>query len=292
MKVLSLFDGISCGMVALERAGIKVDRYVAYEIDKYAIEISKYNYPQIEHCGDVTVADFTKYKGFDLVIGGSPCQDLCCCGSREGLKGAKSSLFYHFVRALKEVNPKYWMLENNATMTKINRDIITNELGGITPVFINSNLVSAQDRKRLYWCNFNVGAPDDRHILLQDILQPREEKQEYDITDRVNAKVVGTLAHHKAWTQIRHPNEKMRCLTTSMNISNSGATNIMYEDGRIYKPTPTECERAQTLPDNYTKVGKISNTQRYKTIGNGWTVDVIAHILKGLHSVEPQESEG
>lgn len=266
-------------MIALERAGIKVDKYVAYEIDRYAIEISKYNYPQIEHCGDVTVADFTKYKGFDLVIGGSPCQDLWCCGSREGLKGAKSSLFYHFVRALKEVNPKYWMLENNATMTKNNRDVITGELGGVTPVFINSNLVSAQDRKRLYWCNFNVDIPDDRHILLQDILQPREEKQEYDITDRVNAKVVGTLAYHKAWTQIRRPNGKMRCLTTVMSISSSGATNIMYEDGRIYKPTPMECERAQTLPDNYTKVGEISNTQRYKTIGNGWTVDVIAHIF-------------
>lgn len=105
MKVLSLFDGISCGMVALERAGIPVERYVAYEIDKYAIQISKKNYLQIEHCGDVTTADFTQYKGFDLLIGGSPCQDLCSMGGHKGLAGEKSSLFFEFARALKEVNP-------------------------------------------------------------------------------------------------------------------------------------------------------------------------------------------
>lgn len=109
MKVLSLFDGISCGMVALERAGIQVDKYVAYEIDENAIKISQKNYPQIEHCGDVTTADFAQYKDFDLLIGGSPCQDLCRMGSRKGLKGKKSGLFWEYVRALRESKPKLFV---------------------------------------------------------------------------------------------------------------------------------------------------------------------------------------
>ena len=149
MKVLSLFDGISCGMVALERAGMPVERYVAYEIDENAIKVSKHNYPQIEHCGDVTKADFTQYKGFDLLIGGSPCQDLCGMGSRKGLSGEKSKLFFEFVRALKEVQPRYFLLENNASMTKENRDIISSYMG-CEPVLINSADFSAQVRKRLY----------------------------------------------------------------------------------------------------------------------------------------------
>ena len=150
MKVLSLFDGISCGMVALERAGVTVDRYVAYEIDENAINVSKSNYPQIEHCGDVTTADFTQHRGFDLLIGGSPCQDLCGMGSREGLAGEKSKLFFEFVRALKEVQPRYFLLENNASMTKENRDIISSYMG-CEPVLINSADFSAQTRKRLFF---------------------------------------------------------------------------------------------------------------------------------------------
>ena len=142
MKVLSLFDGISCGMVALERAGVTVDRYVAYEIDENAINVSKINYPQIEHRGDVTIADFTQYKGFDLLIGGSPCQDLCGMGSREGLAGEKSKLFFEFVRALKEVQPRYFLLENNASMSKENRDIMSSYMG-CEPVLINSADFSA-----------------------------------------------------------------------------------------------------------------------------------------------------
>ena len=155
MKVLSLFDGISCGMVALERANIPVERYVAYEIDGDAIKVSEYNYPQIEHCGDVTKADFTQYKGFDLLIGGSPCQDLCSMGSREGLAGEKSKLFFEFVRALKEVHPRYFLLENNASMTNENRDIISSYMG-CEPVLINSADFSAQVRKRLYWTNIPI----------------------------------------------------------------------------------------------------------------------------------------
>ena len=157
MKVLSLFDGISCGMVALERAGIPVERYVAYEIEPNAIKISKKNYPQIEHCGDVTTADFTQYQGFDLLIGGSPCQDLSLYKTSstegwKGLEGNKSNLFFHYVRALKECQPKYFLLENVASMAKKWVDVISNELG-VVPIFINSASVSPAERKRLYWTN-------------------------------------------------------------------------------------------------------------------------------------------
>lgn len=283
MKVLSLFDGISCGMVALERAGVPVEKYVAYEIDKYAIQVSKKNYPQIEHCGDVTQADFTQYRGFDLLIGGSPCQDLCGCGSREGLAGEKSGLFFEYVRALAEAKPKYFLLENNASMTPENKNTITSIMG-VEPIMINSNLLSAQDRKRLYWTNIpGIEQPDDLGLFLKDIVQPECEKAEYNITERMFLKVVGTLAHKKTWSNVRTLDRKFRCITTAQTICNSGCTNIKYAEDKYYKPTPLECERGQTLPENYTY--GISDTQRYKAIGNGWTVDVIAHMLSFI----PQE---
>lgn len=281
ITVLSLFDGISCGMVALERAGIEVDKYIAYEIEHNAIEISKKNYPQIIRGGDVTKEDFTKYKGqIDILIGGSPCQNLCSCGNRQGLEGEESRLFFDYVRALYETETKWFLLENNATMTKENQDIIT-EIMGVEPIFINSNLLTAQDRKRLYWTNIpNIEQPEDKGIYLRDIMQPKEEKQEYECYKRMAAKVEGTLAHKKAWSQVRTLDQKSRALTTSQAISNSGATNVKYADNEYYILTPMECERLQTLPDNYTE--GASNTQRYKAIGNGWTVDVIAHIFKYL----------
>lgn len=171
MNVLSLFDGISCGMVALERAGIPVERYVAYEIDPNAIKISRKNYPQIEHCGDVTTSDFLEYKGFDLLIGGSPCQDLSIANQKgEGLSGERSGLFWEYVRALEVIKPKYFLLENVASMKKVYRDKIT-EILGVEPIMINSALVSAQQRKRLYWTNIkNVVQPEDKWIFLKDIL--------------------------------------------------------------------------------------------------------------------------
>lgn len=185
MKVLSLFDGISCGMVALERAKIPIERYVAYEIDENAIKISKKNFPQIEHCGDVTTADFTQYQGFDLLIGGSPCQDLCSMGSHKGLAGEKSSLFFEFARALKEVNPKHFLLENNASMTKENEEIIT-KIMGVEPIMINSADFTAQRRKRLYWTNILVDEWEIKNVLLYDIAQSAEEKREFLITEKVN----------------------------------------------------------------------------------------------------------
>ena len=283
MKVLSLFDGISCGMVALERAGIPVERYVAYEIDKYAIQISKKNYPQIEHCGDVTTADFTKYKGFDLLIGGSPCQDLCSMGSHKGLAGEKSGLFFEFARALKEVNPKYFLLENNASMTKENEEIIT-KIMGVEPIMINSSDFTAQNRNRFYWTNIHIEEWEIQNVLLLDIAQSIEEKQEFLITAKVNKylseEYKGRKIQKTVLASIRQLSEKSRCLSTrSCDVgSNSGL--CLFQNGEYYVATPIECERLQTLPDNYT-LG-ISNPQRYKCIGNGWTVDVIAHILRGL----------
>lgn len=281
ITVLSLFDGISCGMVALERAGIEVDKYISYEIEHNAIEISKKNYPEIVRGGDVTKEDFTKYKGkIDILIGGSPCQNLCSCGNRKGLEGEESRLFFDYVRALYETEAKWFLLENNATMTKENQDIITGIMG-VEPIYINSNLLTAQERKRLYWTNIpDIKQPEDKGIFLRDIVQPREEKKEYECYKRMMAKEEGTLAHKKAWSQVKTLDQKSRALTTAQNISNSGATNIKYSDTEYYILTPLECERLQTLPDNYTE--GVSNTQRYKAIGNGWTVDVIAHIFKYL----------
>lgn len=176
MKVLSLFDGISCGMVALERAGIKVEEYVAYEIDENAIKVSNANYLNIKQMGDVTTADFTKYKGFDLLIGGSPCQDLCSMGSREGLKGGKSKLFFEFLRAKNEMNPKYFLLENNASMSKENCELISKYMG-CEPVMIDSADFSAQHRKRLYWTNIPIAKWNKQHITINDILCNERERE-------------------------------------------------------------------------------------------------------------------
>lgn len=173
IRVLSLFDGISSGMVALERAGIEVDEYVAYEIDKSAIKISQKNYPQIKQRGDVTTADFTQYKGFDLVIMGSPCQGFSFAGKQLNFKDPRSKLFFEAERAVKEVQPKYFLLEN-VKMKQEFQDVISEKLG-VQPIEINSNLVSAQNRKRLYWTNIpNVTLPEDKGILLKDIVHENE----------------------------------------------------------------------------------------------------------------------
>jgi len=172
MKVLSLFDGISCGRVALERAGLHVSRYVAYEIDQDAINVSAWNWPEIEHEGSVEGADLTKYKGFDMVIGGFPCTDLSIGkNNREGLKGKHSRLFWEQVRAIKEINPRYFLVENNYRMPKKDEAIITETLGR-GAIHINSAKVSAQNRDRLYWTNIpNVSQPDDKGLVLADILE-------------------------------------------------------------------------------------------------------------------------
>lgn len=172
MKVLSLFDGISCGMVALERAGISVERYVAYEIDRYAIAVSQRNYPQIEQRGDVRQGDFTQYKGFDLLIGGSPCTywSIAKQGRETTCDGLGWALFQEYVRALKESGCRWFLYENNYSIHKDIKAAISKALG-VEPVMINSALVSAQSRKRCYWTNIpDITQPTDRGILLRDII--------------------------------------------------------------------------------------------------------------------------
>ena len=284
MKVLSLFDGISCGMVALERAGIPVERYVAYEIEANAIKISKKNYPQIEHCGDVTTADFTQYKGFDLLIGGSPCQSLSIVQSktRQNLDG-KSKLFFEFVRAFEEMKAKYFLFENVASMKDECKEVIS-ELLGCEPIFIDSKDFSAQQRPRYYWTNIpirEIVTPNKQ--VLRDIMETNVDEKyfyNYPLLDvDMSKQVCATMdfKNHDMHKRIFNPDFKCHTLTT---VSGGHQQKKVLDNGRARKLTPLEYERLQTLPDNYT-VG-VSNTARYTAIGNGWTVDVIAHILGGL----------
>jgi site-specific DNA-cytosine methylase len=284
LKVLSLFDGISCGMVALERVEIPVERYVAYEIDKYAIQVSKANYPQIEQMGDVTTADFTQYKGFDLLIGGSPCQSLSIVQSktRQNLDG-KSKLFFEYVRAKEQMQPKYFLFENVASMNKESKQTISNCLG-CEPILINSADFSAQERPRLYWTNIPILRNHTKsNLVLKDIMESNvDEKYFYnypllnvDLSKQVCA--IMDFKNHDMHKRIFNPSFKMHTLTT---CGGGNTQKKVYDNGRARKLTPLEYERLQTLPDNYTSC--VSDSRRYSAIGNGWTVDVIVHILKGL----------
>jgi DNA (cytosine-5)-methyltransferase 3A len=278
INVLSLFDGISCGKVALERVGFEIENYFASEIDKFAIKISQEQHPDIKQLGDVTTLDFNLFKQeIDLLIGGSPCQSFSVAGNGKGFDG-KSGLFFDYLRILKEVKPKYFLLEN-VNMKKEWQDAISEELG-VKPILINSNKLSAQDRKRLYWTNIaNITQPEDKGFALRDII----ENEGVDITDRMNLKKEGTLAYKKTWGNVRTLDQKAKTLTAGgQSIANSGATNVKLDNGRYKQLTPVECERLQTLPDNYTEAEGVSKTQRYKALGNGWTVDVLAHIFKNI----------
>lgn len=307
MKVLSLFDGISCGRVALEKAYIPVERYVAYEIDKYAVKVSEKNYPMIEHHGDVFEGDFTQYKGFDLLIGGSPCTfwSIAKQGREVTPDGMGGKLFMQYVRALHESGCKYFLYENNYSIHKDIKAFISQQLG-VEPIMINSALVSAQQRKRCYWTNIpNVTQPEDKGIVLKDILEGAVSWQDkaYCMTSSYNGAVLWNTLERGQRTMVAEPirlghigkttgqanrvysvRGKSVCLQSQ--AGGGGAKTGLYKidlpDGEytIRKLTPIEAERLQTLPDNYTE--GISNSQRYKCIGNGWTVDVIAHILSFL----------
>lgn len=282
MKVLSLFDGISCGMVALERANIPIERYFAYEIEPNAIKISKKNYPNIIQCGDVITADFTKYKGTDLLMGGSPCQSLSIIQSktRKHLDG-KSKLFFEYVRALKEFQPKWFLFENVASMNKQSKQIISEYLG-CEPILIDSNCFSAQDRPRLYWTNIPVKTEGlkECNLCLRDILENEVEEKyfyNYPLTDiDMSKQVCATMIHnnYEMYKRVFNPNFKCHTLTA---VCGGNQQKKVYIDGRARKLIPLEYERLQTLPDNYTE--GVSDATRYKLIGNGWTVDVISYIL-------------
>lgn len=281
MKVLSLFDGISCGMVALERAGINADKYVAYEIDSDAIKVSNFNYPQIIHSGNVFDAKYIR-GDFDLLIGGSPCTFWSVARTGPGREtnpsGFGFELFMQYVRALKEVQPKYFLYENNFSINKKIKDTITKELG-VKPIMINSNLVSAQNRKRMYWTNIpNVDIPDDKNIYLTDIV----DFSTYDFRS-VSKWVFSTWGDKKKIDQLKTvKSEKSHTLTTSKTHPMNYYLN---EDKTKYcNLSVNDWEKLQTLPVGYVDNVDIKETSKYKAIGNGWTVDVIAHIFKELNN--------
>lgn len=316
MNVLSLFDGMSCGQIALNRCGIKYDNYFASEIDKYAIKVTQSNYPNTKQLGSIIEIDGTKLPKIDLLFGGSPCQSFSSAGNGTGFDG-KSKLFWEFARILKETVPTYFLLEN-VVMKKEWEQVITETLG-VEPILINSELVSAQSRKRLYWTNIPMTElPTDKGILLKDVIEvgePIKDKSQTILATLYKENAKSMIKRNKAGLLVKMSSENPRIKELSITdrgirphrndkrksgISEIGT--IHYPDTKSYtitanhapkvlteiigwrKLTPKECERLQTVPDNYTDC--VSDTQRYKMLGNGWTVDVIAHIFSFLKEEE------
>lgn len=372
MNVLSLFDGMSCGQIALKKAGITVDNYYASEIDKYAMQVAKKNFPNMVHVGDVTKVISSELPKIDLLIGGSPCQGFSFAGKQLNFDDPRSALFFEFVRLLKECKPRYFMLEN-VRMKQEFQDVISDHLG-VQPIKINSSLVSAQNRVRLYWTNIpNVSQPDDKGIVLKDIIETGRVDRDKSFCIDANYFKGGNLKSYfekhrrqlvfskdglchvgdadlkgnDSIKRVYHPSGKSPTLTTMggghrepkilcdnnaiklvqkdnelvlsvpeatkkgyVEIENGDcfdntfpksktrrgrnmkhksncltAANfeyMRYEHPTYRKLTPLECERLQTVPDGYTE--GVSNSQRYKMLGNGWTVDVIKHIFKNMES--------
>lgn len=274
LNVLSTFNGISCGRIALERAGIPIERYVSYEIDNAANKVAKQNYPKDEYNGDVFDADFTQYKGFDLLIGGSPCSWWSNARSNRIDKETKPDgmgykLFCQYIRALKESECKYFLYENNYSISKDIKKQITEDLE-VEPIMINSALVSAQNRKRMYWTNIpNVNQPKDRNIKIGDVIHNAVNGAAF----RNQVQKDGTL---KACTNIRKDG-KSNCLLAYMANKNCC---VQMSDNTIRPLISEEFEILQTLPKGYTSC--LPESKRKSVIGLGWTVDVIAHIFKGL----------
>ena len=357
MKILSLFDWMACWYEALVRAWIKIDKYYASEIDKYAIQIALKNHPDIIEIWDVTQIKWEDYKDIDIIIGGSPCQWFSMAWKMLNFDDPRSKLFFEFVRLVKEIQPKYFLLEN-VKMKKEFQDVISSYMW-VEPIEIDSALVSAQRRKRLYWTNIPwITQPKDKGIMLKDILEsnapdkynltergmkmlmrnfgskwqalnfdpsvlfkitypsvceqqewldrkcptltasmwtgggnvpcvvvPKEWEKLIDVVDwevrvRQATKQWYIVANDGDGISLAYPNSTTRRGRVIHQKSNTITTeweSYAYSDSRIRKLTPIECERLQTLPDNYTEW--VSDSQRYKMLGNWWTVDVIAHIF-------------
>lgn len=298
MRVLSLFDGISCGMVALKRAGIPVDRYVAYEIEENAIKVSNHNFPEIEHKGDVFKAEYQEGE-FDLLIGGSPCTywSIAKAGGGE-LNGSNRELtasglgwdlFSQYVRALRENKPKYFLYENNVSMSNEIKECISKELG-CEPIEIDSADFSAQTRKRYYWTNIPILPYEKSNLLFCDI-----EDKEGDFHTRSIEQYADTIkwsqdglkvrwdTSGKGWYsqagRARKTNSKFATVPAMRPTSKN---NVWIGNNTIRLITISELEKLQTLPVGYTSCLKSSDARGH-CIGNGWTVDVIAHIFKGIN---------
>lgn len=283
MNVLSLFDGMSCGMIALERSGIKVTNYFASEIKPHAIKVSKTNYPNIKHIGDVTEITPSSLPKIDLLIGGSPCQDFSIGKTtqgmeRKGFHGDKSSLFFEYVRLLKTLKPKFFLLEN--VRMKKEQEFLVSQIIGCEPIKINSNKFTFQNRERLYWTNIEFDEiPEHCAASFQD---HKSIDDEYLSKFKVNK----TPSREIMWgngIDGKCPNVTNRklinCLTVKQDRwSNSGL--VEYKDFCRYLTT-NELEAAQTVPIGY--CDSLTKNQAENVLGDGWTVDVVAHILKGLN---------
>lgn len=296
-NVLSLFDGMSCCQIALKSLGIKIDKYYASEIEYEPIEVARHNFPKMNHIGDVRNITPDSLPKIWLLAAGSPCTDLSIAGGRKGMLGitslddylklkkkkhnfgkSQSYLFWEFIRVLRELKPKYFLLENVVMKGKMKKyeDVISKELG-VLPVRINSALVSAQNRDRLYWTNIpGVTIPEDKGILCTDVI-PNGYGAGRRGVDRVNRKP--GQSKYEIRTTIR-TDFKFNCLVT--NPSNTNL--VYYPDGTLRTITVEEAEVLQTVPKGYTNVSGVTRAARYKMLGNGWTIDVIKHILKPLKS--------
>lgn len=312
MKVLSLFDGISCAREALQRAGIPVSEYYASEIDANAIEISRKNWPEIRQLGDIRKLRGRLVKDVDLLIGGSPCQDLSGAKTNGlGLKGERSGLFFEYLRILKEAKPKWWILENVASMKQEYRDEISAAIG-VQPIMIDAALVSAQTRKRLFWTNIpGIGQPEDRGIHLKDVLESgyaKEPKARTITASYRKGAYAGNIGTHRERTMVfdrpiqigivkgtkggqssRIYSIDGKSVTLKALGGGRGAKTGLYAvpvDGTdpiklvVRDLTPLECERLQSLPDRYTE--GVSKTKRIEACGNAFNVEVIAHILRHI----------
>ena len=289
INVLSLFDGMSCGQIALDKVGIKVDNYFASEINKYAIQVTQNNYPNTKQLGSVEFVTKEMINNkIHLLIGGSPCQSFSNAGNGLGFDG-KSGLFWEYVRLLKEVNPKYFLLEN-VKMRQEWQDIITDALG-VKPVLINSKYFLPQNRERLYWTNIPIDAYEKKvKNKLESILEESVDENYY-LSEKQLSKLdlnynfsFNDIIRHKAG---KHQQDNiyrydgiMGCLSASTNGAARHLTKTLLSDGKVRRLTENECEQLQGVPKDYTK--KVSSSQRYEMLGNGWTVRVVAHIFKNI----------
>ena len=275
MNVLSLFDGISCGQVALKRARKKVNNYYASEIDKNAIKITQKNFPKTHQLGDVTNWRSWNLPKIDLLMGGSPCQGFSNAGKGLNFNDPRSKLFFEFVKILKHYKPKYFLLEN-VKMKKQWQDIITQYLG-VNPIMINSNLVSAQNRIRVYWTNISgIKQPRDRNKVLSSIIDTKSIIKEVGCWEKY---------HDKAMSQFVDPYNQSPLIdksnTLRTNVSN-GNMWVKMPNNKYRNLTVTETERLQTIPKKYTQNCGVSDNKCKIALSNGWTVDIIVHILRGI----------
>ena len=308
LNVLSLFDGMSCGHIALDKAGIKINTYYASEINKYSIKVTQHNYSETVQLGDVQewkswMKDLPK---IDLILAGSPCQGFSIAGKQLNFNDPRSKLFFEFVNILNWIrefnNPDVKFILENVKMKQEFQGII-NQYLNVEPISINSCLLSAQNRRRLYWTNIEgVTIPEDKGIMMKDIVHESldglsaEDLKEYivPLTETfiiLNKKdqegKVGYFGKDSQANRVYYINGKGITLTgeagggaAKMGQYLFGSVNQGNIEGYIRKLTPVECERLQTVPDGYTNVDGVSEPQRYKMLGNGWTVDVIVHILQ------------